>query len=105
MSTQTGPGGSQATTTARTDTVRGGYDTPRNNGPRITSTETRKAFRTTEFMAFVVVSAAMLIAAYTSKAFDVDQAWGLVAVVTSFYMLSRGIAKAGSREPRYDADR
>jgi hypothetical protein len=86
-----------------TDTVRGGHDTPRVT-PRIRSTETRKSFRTTEFFAFVVFSALALLAAYTQDGFDIDQAWTLVAVVTSFYMLSRGIAKAGSREPRYDND-
>lgn len=99
MSMQTG--GSHATHTT-TDTVRGGYETPRTHLPRVRSTETRKSFRTTEFIAFVVVSALTLLAAYTQDGFDIDQAWTLVAVVTSFYMLSRGIAKAGSREPRYD---
>jgi hypothetical protein len=101
MSTQTG--GSHATNTgSTTDTIRGGYDTPRTHLPRVRSTETRKSFRTTEFVAFVVVSALTLLSAYTQEAFDIDQAWTLVAVITSFYMLSRGIAKAGSREPRYD---
>ena len=100
MSTQTG--GARATET--NDTVRGGYETPRTQGPRVRSTETRKSFRTTEFFAFVVVSALIMLSAYTQEAFDVDQAWTLVAIITSFYMLSRGIAKAGSREPRYDDD-
>lgn len=103
MSTQTG-GGSHSTTqgAAPTDSVRGGYDTPRTNLPRVRSTETRKSFRTTEFMAFVVISALIMLSAFTQEAFDVDHAWTLVAIITSFYMLSRGIAKAGSREPRYD---
>jgi hypothetical protein len=101
MSTQTGD--TRATNTT-TDTVRGGYETPRTNLPRVRSTETRKSFRTTEFFAFVVVSALIMLSAYTQEAFDIDQAWTLVAVITSFYMLSRGIAKAGSREPRYDDD-
>jgi hypothetical protein len=101
MSMQTG--GSHATNQGTTtDTVRGGYETPRPHLPRVRSTETRKSFRTTEFIAFVVVSALIMLSAYTQEAFDIDHAWTLVAVVTSFYMLSRGIAKAGSREPRYD---
>lgn len=103
MSMQSG-GGSHSTTQAAapTDTVRGGYDTPRTNYPRVRSTETRKSFRTTEFIAFVVVTSLMMLSAYTQEAFDIDQAWTLAAIITSFYMLSRGIAKAGSREPRYD---
>ncbi|MEY2476710.1 MAG: hypothetical protein QOG87_2025 [Actinomycetota bacterium] len=101
MSMQTG--GARATNTpATTDTVRGGYETPRPATPRLRSTETRKSFRTTEFIAFVVITALTLLSAYTQDGFDIDQAWTLVAVITSFYMLSRGIAKAGSREPRYD---
>ena len=101
MSMQTS--GSHATNAAATnDAVRGGYDTPRTHLPRVRSTETRKSFRTTEFIAFVVVAALTLLSAYTQDGFDIDQAWTLVAVITSFYMLSRGIAKAGSREPRYD---
>ena len=102
MSIQTGD--ARATNTTTSDTVRGGHETPRTSVPRVRSTETRKSFRTTEFFAFVVVSALTLLAAYTQDGFDIDQAWTLVAVVTSFYMLSRGIAKAGSREPRYDDD-
>ncbi|MEY2565969.1 MAG: hypothetical protein QOE35_498 [Actinomycetota bacterium] len=102
MSTQTGRNDTQATRTAPTDTVRGGYETPAVHRTRATSTETRKAFRTTEFFAFVVVSVATLIAAYSDSQFDIDHAWTLVAIITFGYMLSRGIAKAGSREPRYD---
>lgn len=101
MSTQTGGSHATTTDTTRTDTVRGGYDTPVRR-PQVRSTETRKSFRTTEFLAFVVVTVATLIAAYSQDGFDIDQAWTLVAIITSFYMLSRGIAKAGSREPRYD---
>ena len=102
MTTQTGD--TRATNTTTSDTVRGGYDTPRTHLPQVRSTETRKSFRTTEFFAFVIVSALIMLSAYTQEAFDIDQGWTLVAVVTSFYMLSRGIAKAGSREPRYDDD-
>ena len=99
-------GGSHATTTTTpNDTVRGGYDTPRVYRNQVRSTETRKSFRTTEFMAFIVVSVATLIAAYADSEFDIAHAWTLVAIVTFGYLLSRGIAKAGSREPRYDDDR
>jgi hypothetical protein len=72
------------------------------------STETKAAFKTTEFAAFIGVVAAILIAAATIKgtgadkdAFTAAQAWMYVAIVTAGYMLSRGFAKSGSRQP-YD---
>ena len=66
---------------------------------RQTSTETRPSIRTSEFIAFVVTSLLVIIAAYTDEAFDVDHGWTLVAAMAIGYMISRGIAKAGSREP------
>lgn len=76
-------------------------------------TETKHAFKTTEFVAFVVVSLAILVAAMLIKGGDTtggegaggtdefvaSQAWLYVAIVTLGYMLSRGLAKSGSREP------
>ena len=76
-------------------------------------TETKHAFKTTAFVAFVVVSLAILIAAMLIKGADptggegsggtdefvASQAWLYVAIVTLGYMLSRGLAKSGSREP------
>ena len=63
------------------------------------ATETRRSLATSEFWAFVVVAAILLIAGYTDSGFDVEHAWTLVAAVTIGYLLSRGIAKAGSKEP------
>ena len=77
------------------------------------STETKQAFKTTEFWAMVVVIVGILIAAAMIKGGDTDpgtdefiarQAWLYVAIVAVGYMISRGLAKSGSREP-YDADR
>jgi hypothetical protein len=74
------------------------------------STETKAAFKTTEFVAYVVVFAGILIAGAVSKAsgyagnhdpFRADRVWLYVTVLTVGYMVSRGIAKAGSRQP-YD---
>jgi len=74
------------------------------------STETKAAFKTTEFMAYVVVLAGILIAGAVTKAssygqnhdpFRADRVWLYVTVLTVGYMVSRGIAKAGSRQP-YD---
>ena len=72
------------------------------------TTETKASFKTTEFYAMIAVIAAILIAAATidetdAGGFGARQAWLYVAIVASAYMISRGLAKAGSREP-YDAD-
>jgi hypothetical protein len=77
------------------------------------STETKNAFKTTEFWAMVVVIVGILAAAATIKGGDTApgtdefiarQAWLYVAILAVGYMVSRGLAKSGSREP-YDADR
>jgi hypothetical protein len=77
------------------------------------ATETKQAFKTTEFWAMVGVIVAILVSAAAIKGGDTApgtdefiarQAWLYVAIVASAYMISRGLAKAGSREP-YDADR
>jgi hypothetical protein len=74
------------------------------------STETKSAFKTTEFVAYVVVLAGILIAGAITKASDyganhdpfrADRVWLYATVLTVGYMISRGIAKAGSRQP-YD---
>lgn len=77
------------------------------------STETKQAFKTTEFWAMVAVIVGILIAAAMIKGGDTApgtdefiarQAWLYVAIVAVGYMISRGLAKSGSREP-YEADR
>jgi hypothetical protein len=77
------------------------------------STETKQAFKTTEFWAMVGVIVAILISAAMIKGGDTapgtdefvaKQAWLYVAIVAVGYMISRGLAKSGSREP-YDDDR
>jgi len=77
------------------------------------ATETKQAFKTTEFWAMVAVIVGILVAAAAIKGGDTApgtdefiarQAWLYVAIVAVGYMISRGLAKSGSREP-YDADR
>ena len=59
--------------------------------------ETKNALKTTEFFAMVGVNAAILIAAWASDSLNDVRAWTLVAAVSIGYMISRGLAKAGSR--------
>ena len=74
------------------------------------STETKAGPKTTEFLAFVAVTAMILISAALIKGGDsggtdefiARQAWLYVAIVAAGYMISRGLAKSGSREPYFD---
>ena len=77
------------------------------------STETKSAFKTTEFVAYLVVLAGILIAGAITKAssygahhdaFRADRVWLYTTVLTVGYMISRGIAKAGSRQPYDEKD-
>jgi hypothetical protein len=64
---------------------------------RPTTDETKHALKTTEFFAMVGVIAAILIASAVSDSFGDRRAWTLVAAVAIGYMISRGLAKSGSR--------
>jgi hypothetical protein len=63
---------------------------------RVTRDETKPSFLTTEFYAMVGVIAAILVAASQADNFEAPRAWTLVAAVAIGYMVSRGLAKAGS---------
>jgi len=71
------------------------------------ATETKAAFKTTEFAAYVVAVVAVLIAAMVvdesdAGGFGAQQAWLYVTLLTVGYMISRGFAKSGSRDPYWD---
>jgi hypothetical protein len=74
------------------------------------TTETKHAFKTTEFWAMAAIVVGILTASWIvddgagGDAFPAARAWLYVAIVASAYIVSRGLAKAGSSEP-YWADR
>ena len=73
------------------------------------ATETKAAFKTTEFIAFVAMVIGVLIAAAVVDEADAGglgakQAWLYVTTLTVGYMVSRGLAKAGTPQP-YDESR
>ena len=77
-------------------------------GTRRLSTETKAAFKTTEFVAYVAVLVGILIAGAmvdesNAGGYGAKQVWLYATILTVGYMVSRGLAKSGSREP-YDAD-
>jgi len=65
--------------------------------------ETKAAFKTTEIVFYVATVVAVLIAAKIDDSLDGHGAWQLVTALTIGYMLSRGLAKSGSKH-REDRD-
>ena len=59
---------------------------------------------TTEFWLTMVMTVTVIVAGYVSDALDVDLAWALGAGIVAAYVLSRGFAKAGSREGPFMVD-
>jgi hypothetical protein len=64
--------------------------------------ETKLSLKTTEFWAMVGLIAAILIASAVSDSLDDVRAWTLVAAVGIGYMLSRGLAKSGTKHTGHD---
>ena len=69
----------------------------------MTFTEAKNGFKTSEFYVMLVFVAGVLIATYT----DVDSlgredGWRFAAFAVVAYIVSRGLAKLGTREPYVD---
>jgi hypothetical protein len=67
------------------------------NASRHTLDETKLSLKTTEFWAMAGVIGAILIASAVSDSLDDVRAWTLVAAVSIGYMISRGLAKSGTK--------
>ena len=74
------------------------------SGRRI-STETKSSYKTTELIAYVVAVIGVLVASAMTDAsdFGAQEAWFYVTLLTIGYLVSRGLAKSGSRD-YYDDD-
>ncbi|HEX6116418.1 MAG TPA: hypothetical protein VFY99_04910 [Solirubrobacterales bacterium] len=81
----------------------GAYDAPAEGRVRRMATETKQAFKTTEFWVYVTMLLAILIAGTVDNSegsqFGADDVWLYATILTGAYLLSRGIAKSGSRDP------
>jgi hypothetical protein len=89
------------TTRTTTDGTTGAPEVHR--AERLKSTETKSAYKTTEFIVYVLAVLGVLIASMiVDQSFGADPAWRYVTYLTVGYMISRGLAKAGSREPYRD---
>ena len=68
------------------------------------TTETKPAFKTTELIAYLVTVLGVLIASAVvdegqdGQGFGAERAWLYVTMLTIGYLVSRGLAKAGSYE-------
>lgn len=88
----------------------GGAEPAARTGPiRRLSTETKQAFKTTEFWIFIVIALLILIAGNSiegeeggSDVFAADKVWLYITVLASAYFVGRGLAKSGSRDPYVD---
>ena len=72
------------------------------NRRHVETVETKPSFKTTELVAYVVVAIGILIASAVvdqnedGQGFGADKAWFYLTILTVGYMVSRGLAKAGS---------
>jgi hypothetical protein len=97
---------------ATTGATRRGLDARANGVGRIArrlTTETKQAFKTTEFWAMLGLIGAILISAAVIKGGDdgtdqfiARQAWLYVSILGAGYFISRGLAKSGSSDPYTD---
>jgi hypothetical protein len=71
-------------------------------------TETKPFFLTSEFFACALAVIAMAIAVATADNFDSPRFWTLITGIVAAYVISRGIAKSGTKsravDPREDMD-
>lgn len=73
---------------------------------RRTFTETRLGFKTTEFWVMIVAVAGILISTYADDdTLSRQDGWLFVSIVVAAYVISRGLAKLGTREPYDDVAR
>jgi hypothetical protein len=85
-------------------------DTHTHRSPLRRLAETKASVKTTEFFAFLAVLAGILISAAVvgdggandGDVFPADQAWLYATILTSGYLISRGLAKSGSPQSADD---
>lgn len=61
-------------------------------------TETKAAYKTTELGLYLLTVLGVLIASAVVDGFGAQDAWFYVSLLTIGYLVSRGLAKSGSRE-------
>jgi hypothetical protein len=99
-----------SSTTERSRSTEGTGTVARRRSEGRLSTETKHSSKTSELYVYVAATVGVLLAGLLTKAGDghddrlnAHDTWLIVGILTVGYMISRGLAKAGSREP-YFAD-
>ena len=78
---------------------------PQRSSEELKGTETKAAFKTTELIVYALAVLGVLIAAaLVDNNFGADPAWRYVTYLTVGYMISRGLAKSGSRNPKAEGE-
>jgi hypothetical protein len=67
--------------------------------------ETKPFFLTSEFLTLLATIAAVAIGMAASDSFDSPRGFTLIAALAAAYMIARGLAKSGTRDPNPDRDR
>jgi hypothetical protein len=90
-------------TTDHNDVISDSRSLASRDGDRHVSRETKPSLKTTELIVYVLSVLGVLIASAVTDAnpdgqgFSAYQGWFLVSLLTIGYLISRGLAKSGSR--------
>jgi hypothetical protein len=91
--------------------TRENHDTTHVAHTRTRGEETKPSFKTTELIVYVLAVIGVLIASQVlgdgnaengADYFAADKAWWYITLLTIGYMISRGLAKSGSRSNDHD---
>ena len=99
---------SNTTTTNRAHTDNGATTVADRRPARRISTETKASFKTSELFIFLAAVVGVLVAsaiADEASDFGTQEAWFYVTLLTIGYLVSRGLAKSGSRDFYDDENR
>jgi hypothetical protein len=91
-------------TTDQNDVISGTRGVASRDDDRRVARETKPSFKTTELIVYVLSVLGVLIASWAidinadGQGFSAYQGWFLVTLLTIGYLISRGLAKSGSRD-------
>ena len=95
---------SSTSTTNQNDVISGSRAVASRDDARRVARETKPSFKTTELIVYVLSVLGVLIASAVTdvnadgQGFSAYQGWFLVTLLTIGYLISRGLAKSGSRD-------
>jgi hypothetical protein len=93
-----------SSTTDHNDVISGSRAVTSRDDARRVARETKPSFKTTELILYVLSVLGVLIASWVvdvnadGQGFSAYQGWFLVTLLTIGYLISRGLAKSGSRD-------